>query len=223
MELFWYDDVSVLFEPSKLKKYIPLNSFSKSEKLNAIVRFGFYISILLIVLTFNINYIFIAFFCLILTLLINSNEEDKKIKNNKKNVENYDNLKQDETFTKNNIKVDNYLENCILPSDDNPFMNVLLTDKRTRKPACKTIKNNKIKKLMNNKFSQGLYKDINSVYDRENSQREFYTMPSTTIPNNQGDLANWLYDTPKTCKEGNGNQCVGNNIEKLNGNSYQFI
>ena len=105
MELFWYDDVSVLFEPSKLKKYIPLNSFSKSEKLNAIVRFGFYISILLIVLTFNINYIFIAFFCLILTLLINSNEEDKKIKHNKKNVENYDNLKQDETFTKNNIKV----------------------------------------------------------------------------------------------------------------------
>jgi hypothetical protein len=29
--------------------------------------------------------------------------------------------------------------------------------------------------------------------------------------------------TPKTCKEGNGNQCVGNNHERLNGNSYQFI
>ena len=99
-------------------------------------------------------------------------------------------------------------------------MNVLLTDKRDRKPACKT---KKIKKLVDNKFSQGLYKDINSVYDRENSQREYYTMPSTTIPNNQGDFANWLYMTPKTCKEGNGNQCVGNNRERLNGNSYQFI
>ena len=44
-----------------------------------------------------------------------------------------------------------------------------------------------------------------------------------TIPNNQVDFANWLYMTPKTCKEGNGNQCVGNNRERLNGNSYQFI
>ena len=85
------------------------------------------------------------------------------------------------------------------------------------------IFNKKIKKLVNDKFSQGLYKDINSVYDRENSQREFFTMPSTTIPNNQGDFANWLYMTPKTCKEGNGNQCVANNRERLDGNSYQFI
>ena len=35
MEPFWYDDVSVLIETSKLKKYIPLKSYSKDEKLNA--------------------------------------------------------------------------------------------------------------------------------------------------------------------------------------------
>ena len=54
-------------------------------------------------------------------------------------------------------------------------------------------------------------------------KENFYTTPNTTIPNNQGDFANWLYKTPKTCKEGNGNQCVANNMEKLNGSSYQFI
>ena len=220
MEPFWYEDITVLFEPTKLKKYIPLKSYSKEEKLNSIVRLGFYISLLFLVFTFNINYLFIAIFCLVLTLIIYSNESEKKVKKNKKHIENYDNIKNDKLYKKNNIKVDNYLEDCILPSDENPFMNVLLTDKRDRKPACKT---KKIKKLVDNKFSQGLYKDINSVYDRENSQREYYTMPSTTIPNNQGDFANWLYMTPKTCKEGNGNQCVGNNRERLNGNSYQFI
>ena len=47
-------------------------------------------------------------------------------------------------------------------------------------------------------------------------------MPNTTVPNNQGDFAQWLYGVPKTCKEGNGNQCVGNNLEKLNGESYKF-
>jgi len=220
MEPFWYEDIAVLFEPIKLKKYIPLKSYSKEEKLNSIVRLGFYISLLFLVFTFNINYLFIAIFCLVLTLIIYSNESEKQVKKNKKHIENYDNIKNDKLYKKNNIKVDNYLEDCVLPSDENPFMNILLTDKRDRKPACKT---KKIKKLVDNKFSQGLYKDINSVYDRENSQREYYTMPSTTIPNNQGDFANWLYMTPKTCKEGNGNQCVGNNRERLNGNSYQFI
>lgn len=223
MESFWYEDVSVLLEPSKLKKYIPLKSYSKVEKLNAIVRLGIYISILFIILTSNVNYLFIAIFCLLITLFINSNEETKKVREIKKNVENYDNIKKDENIKKRRINVDNYLEDCVLPSDENPFMNVLLTDKRTRKPACRTVKNKKIKKLVNDKFSQGLFKDINSVYDRENSQREFYTTPNTTIPNNQGDFANWLYKTPKTCKEGNGNQCVANNMEKLNGSSYQFI
>tara|TARA_B100000795_G_C22803805_1_gene443522 strand:- start:889 stop:1560 length:672 start_codon:yes stop_codon:yes gene_type:complete len=223
METFWYNNISVIFEPNKLKKYIPLNSYSKSEKLNSIVRLGFYISFLFIVFTFNINYLFIPIFCLVLTLIIYSNESKKTVKTHKKNIENYDNIKKDELIKKTNIDVDNYLEGCVLPSDNNPFMNILLTDKRDRKPACKTIRNKKIKKLVDNKFGQGLYKDINSVYDRENSQREFYTMPSTTTPNNQGDYANWLYKTPKTCKEGNGNQCVGNNRERLNGNSYQFI
>ena len=82
-------------------------------------------------------------------------------------------LKMIKILKRRKVKVDNYLEDCVLPSDENPFMNVLLTDKRTRKPACKTVKNKKIKKLVNDKFSQGLFKDINSVYDRENSQREF--------------------------------------------------
>lgn len=223
MESFWYEDISVLLEPTKLKKYIPLKSYSKAEKLNAIVRLGFYISILFIILTSNLNYIFIGIFCLVITLMINSNEQEKVKKNNKKNVENYENIKNDDSYKNHNINVDSQLENCILPTDENPFMNVLLTDKRDRKPACRTVRNRKIKKLVDTKFSQGLFKDINSVYDRENSQREFYTMPSTTIPNNQRDFANWCYMTPKTCKEGNGNQCVGNNYERLNGNSYQFI
>ena len=108
---------------------------------------------------------------------IYSNEKETKVKKIKKNVENYENIKNDENVNKRNIKVENYLDDCVLPTDDNPFMNVLLTDKRTRKPACRTVKNKKIKKLVNDKFSNGLYKDINSVYDRENSQREFFTMP----------------------------------------------
>ena len=37
----------------------------------------------------------------------------------------------------------------------------------------------------------------------------------TTIPNEQTKFADWLYNTPDTCKEGNGAQCVANNYSPL--------
>ena len=68
-------------------------------------------------------------------------------------------------------------------------MNVLPTDNRDRKEACTT---NDMKENINNKFEFNLYKNIGDVFGNENSQRQFYTMPSTTIPNNRKDFADWL-------------------------------
>lgn len=223
MESFWYDDITVLFDKSKLHKYIPLKSYSKEEKLNSIVRVSIYTALLFLVLTGNINYIFIAIFGLVLTLIIYSNFEDRIEKKLNKNIENYKNLKNDKELKKYKVKPSKYLDTCILPTNNNPFMNPLISEKLNKKRACKTYNNKKLKKVVDDKFSKGLFKDINSVYDRENSQREFYTLPSTGIPNDQEAFGKWLYGTPKTCKEGNGNQCVGNNQERLNGSSYQFI
>ena len=223
MESFWYDDITVLFDKSKLQKYIPLKSYSKEEKLNSIVRISIYASLLFVFLTGNINYIFIAIFGLVLTLIIYSNFEQKVNRKLNKNIENYNNYKNDKELKKYKVKPSKYLDSCVLPTNNNPFMNPLISEKANKKKACRTYNNEKIKKVVDDKFSRGLFKDINSVYDRENSQREFYTLPSTGIPNDQEAFGKWLYGTPKTCKEGNGNQCVGNNYERLNGNSYQFI
>ena len=43
--------------------------------------------------------------------------------------------------------------------------------------------------------------DVDDLFGRYNSQRQFYTMPSTTVPNDQKSFAEWLYKTPETCKE----------------------
>ena len=48
-------------------------------------------------------------------------------------------------------------------------------------------------------------------------------MPNTEAANRQKEFGEWLYKTPPTCKEGNGNQCVANNPERLNGSTYYFI
>ena len=101
---------------------------------------------------------------------------------------------------------------CQLPTKNNPFMNTLLTDSPKRKRNC-NINNKTIKKMINKNFKENLFNDIEDVFNRKNSQRQFYTMPSTTIPNNQDTFQKWLYKTPNTCKEGNGNQCVANTYE----------
>jgi len=47
------------------------------------------------------------------------------------------------------------------------------------------------------------------VFNRTQSQRQWYSMPSTTIPNDQESFQNWLYRVPgQTCKEGNQEACT---------------
>lgn len=223
MEKIWYEDLNVLIDKKKMMNYIPLKNYSLNQKLNAIVRLSLYLSLLIMILSFNINYSFIFIFVLVLTYILHITNEEKREKKLVKQVENYKNLKKDKDYIKKKINVKDHLEKCILPTNNNPFMNFMLTDKRTRKPACNTFNNKKVSELVEDKFAKGLYKDINGIYNNENSQREFYTMPNTEVVNRQTEFANWLYKTPKTCKEGNGFQCVANNMEKLNAESYQFL
>ena len=110
-----------------------------------------------------------------------------------------------------------YNEPCVLPTKDNPFMNPLPTDSRKRPKAC-NFRNPKVKKLINDNFKSNLFTNVEDVFDRKNSQRQFYTVPSTTIPNDQDKFSKWLYNTPKTCKEGNGNQCIADVYNPIKGN-----
>ena len=105
--------------------------------------------------------------------------------------------------------------NIISPSNNNPFMNITLNDweKPNREALIKMPLANvgDIHKDINEKFNENLYRDLSDVFEKENSQRQFYTTPITTIPNQQDKFADWLYKTDKTCKEGNGYQCHINN------------
>ena len=55
---------------------------------------------------------------------------------------------------------------------------------------------------MNDKFNTGLYQDVGDVWGKNNSQRQFYTMPNTRPYSDQGSFANWLYNTPVSCAQG---------------------
>jgi hypothetical protein len=94
------------------------------------------------------------------------------------------------------------------PTDQNPFMNVLITEisDDPKRPAAALINSD-----MNSYYQTIFAKDPGDVFQHTQNQRNWVTMPSTTIPNDQGTFANWLYRVPgQTCKEGNLSQCFFN-------------
>ena len=94
---------------------------------------------------------------------------------------------------------------CQLPNANNPYMNVLVSDysaRPERPPAC-TDANDKIE----TNFNIHLYRNVNDIWDKNNSQRQFYTNPATTIPNDRDSFMKWCWKTTAVCKDGDQEAC----------------
>ena len=204
---FWFNNYQIIFNKDRLIEFVPTKDMSNSEKLNSLVRLSLYISILFAILKNNYLYFFIFIFMLCITYLIYVFNE---------NIEEFD----------ANTNLTCAKKKCTTSTKNNPFMNPLLTDNRNRGSACNVFDDPNIEETVHNNFKNDLYNDVSDIFNRNNSQRSFYTVPSTTFPNEQNKFANWLYKLPKTCKEGNGFQCVGNNHTPLyntKGSQYKNI
>lgn len=100
--------------------------------------------------------------------------------------------------------------NVTYPNGKNPFMNVLVDEIKynpTRAPAASVL-DPSVSVTLDDFFRTEFVNDPTDVFNRSQSQRQFYTMPSTTVPNDQGSYQDWLYKIPgKTCKEGGREAC----------------
>jgi hypothetical protein len=97
-------------------------------------------------------------------------------------------------------------EKCQKPTPQNPFMNPSIhrfgtNDIKNDLPAACNSDNSDIKDKMVDFYNADLYRDISDLFNVKNSQRQFYTVPNTQVPNNQIDFAKWLYNTEGTCKD----------------------
>jgi hypothetical protein len=196
-ERIWYEDMTGMFNKDNLQNFFPSNDMNKIEKMNSFVRFSVYFSLIIFLLKKSTKVFFIPFFALVGTFVINKSE------NNIMNQEKFINTNDPNDELSNETK-------CKVPTESNPFMNVLVTDysqNPDRKPAC-DVEDNNVKKSMKKQFNKNLFTSIDDVYDKNNSYRQFYTTASTTIPNDQDSFAKWLYyNEEKTCKEGNTGKC----------------
>jgi hypothetical protein len=98
-----------------------------------------------------------------------------------------------------------------LPTARNPFMNVLIDEIKYNptRPVAASIQDPSVKVGLDDFFRTEFYSDPTDVFGKTQSQRQFITMPSTSIPNDQDSYQNWLYKIPgKTCKEGGREACL---------------
>lgn len=98
-----------------------------------------------------------------------------------------------------------------LPAARNPFMNVLVDELkyRPRRAMAASVYDPSVKVALDDFFRTDFFKDPTDVFGRSQGQRQFVTMPSTSIPNDQDSYQNWLYRIPgKTCKEGGREACM---------------
>lgn len=97
-------------------------------------------------------------------------------------------------------------ENGRKPTLENPYKNILFSDYTDASNLAEPCNiDEKDVKEMQNLYNSSIYRNIDDVYERENSQRLFYTLPIQTVPNDQTNFANWLYKTGPSCKENSQN------------------
>lgn len=210
--IFWYNDIKILLDKDELLNFIPVSDMTKEQKLNSIVRFSLYLSILLTIFNNNINYILIFVFTGLITYIVNIYNKDTFVDVTTTTISNSTTVPTTTvpTTTKNNFS---YIKNssniinskfdfknskeCIKPNKDNPFMNVLPFNYKDffNKNACKP--SSEINKQIDNIFQEKNIKK-GDPFDNNFSRRAFSTVQDDYHDNNK-DLRDWLYKTPVSC------------------------
>jgi len=241
-ENYWFQDLSnTIFNLNYALKIVPESTMTYPEKINSLVRLSLYIGLILGLFYSNYLYLYIPILTMIMTYFLyifrldqlentraqqgpnaklnNLTKEQLQTLQHKLGMDKGNGMSYTSgnlnTMTEEDFKNLLNIKTCSKPNNNNPFMNALAYDSRTRDPACDAI-NPENQLQIEEEYNKYCIKDISDIFNHNSGRRQFYTMPSTTYPNNQGGFANWLYKTPPTCKEGNGAQCVANYYTPLN-------
>lgn len=209
--VYWFQDLNLLSNIDSLDKLYPTKKMSRAEKVNSLVRLSIILGIILSLFNRNSNWLIIPTGFMILTYvlyLFRVDKDNKKIEEVESSNQ-YNNSKELPKEIKEKFECMKQNKYCSEISENNPFMNPLPFDNRNRPPACDVL-DKKIQSKINNTYGRGIYHDSSDIFRGNDGLRQFYTTSSTTYPSNRDSFAKWLYGTPPTCKEGNGNQCVAN-------------
>jgi hypothetical protein len=219
---FWSENPNVLFHKDHVLEFFPTEDMNLSQKLNALSRLVFILTIVSFAYTQSMYVLFVGVVSFGFIYLMHTYKQKTK--------ESFDGLSE---------PVADLLDIPEKPLDvfekstpENPFSNVLVSDylyKPNRKPAppahnatvANDILENAKQMVLNNNpgnedLAGKLFKDLGDAYLFEQSLQPFYSTASTTIPNDQEAFSQFCYGSMISCKEGNPFACAKNNAGKYN-------
>ena len=189
IDKFWTDDISILLNTDRLTEFWISRDQHPIERLNAVMRFSLYISVILCLYNKNIKYLGIFLFFGVLTILIKRHalKGSDCPENFDKNIEEItvDDRKKFKTPTLNNP----YMNSTIYD-----LQNPELADKRAIPYQDSSPKSLSVKKEISKKFNYNLYKDYTDIYNTSNNERNFHTMPAEfTAHDRNGEFRKFLF------------------------------
>ena len=210
MTPLWIENLSILYEKKYLFEIVPMKNFDLNRKLNSLFRLSIFYSLIVYFVNKSSKTLLIPVGVGLFTIIISKNLKMNNITENIRKLQNGD--------TKESFLMEEVSEGCRIPERSNPFMNPTIYGENNSQKPCLSYNNKGIQKDIEEKFNRNLYRDVNDIFGKNNSQRQFYTVPGKTNPNDLESYKNWLYSTPPTCKEGNGLQCAANGYGTPGGN-----
>jgi hypothetical protein len=189
-ERVWFDDPRGFVRDDRLALFIPWPNSSLAEKLNALMRFALYYAAFLFLFQRTYAVVYIPLVVALVTYLVFRADG----RGEEEGLAPAPGHSRSEALTSSS---------CSKPTLDNPFMNVLVSDyvdQPERPPAC-DIGRSSVKRAAESNFASNLYRDVDDVFERRSSSRQFYTTPNTAIPNDQAGFAQWLYGNAQSGKE----------------------
>lgn len=178
-EQFWFKDPSVLFRSDTWTRFVPIQSMTTTEALNSVVRFTVYSSVLLFVSTQTQSYLYaIPIVALASIVLHQLFPQGKKL----------------EAFMDSFAKPTS--KKYTMPTPDNPFMNVNLTDiqDNPNRPDAAPITDKDVRTAVHKAFRQTreIHMDTSDLFDQTQAMRTFHTLQSARVPNDQDGFLSFL-------------------------------
>jgi hypothetical protein len=198
---FWINQPTILLKKKYIVDILPNKNMEFNEKLNTITRLIILLSMVGYIITKNSMLLIlsgISILSIIGFFYFKTNKNMDLLINKRENFVNYSNL----------TKKDMIDAKLVLPTNENPLMNVMLTDIEDNPdincaaPSSnpdiqediseKTINLTK-KNFNDNDIDKKLFKDLGDSMNLDMSLRQFYTMPNTSVANDQKSFAEFCY------------------------------
>lgn len=175
----WYDDLTVLAK--RPLEFFPAQAHTPAEQTNALVRLIIYASAALFAYNRRLRSVWYGLAAVVVVTLLYRGRGGK--------------------YAGLTTGLQGAKQACRQPTPENPFANMLVSEygKELPPPPCEY---DDVKDKTEEYFDRGLFKDIDDVYNVNNSQRQFMTAPNGGRPPDFVEFAKFLgKDMQGKCKQ----------------------